>query len=180
MDTRSTSPPTSSSRDTPLEASSRPSGQSVSRLHGGKLNSECGNRTGAEQPDQSDRQWSVAEETKLAELVSKYWPMIVDEARRDGSPIPPADSPAWLKISTELGTVKATVDGDADSAAVGSDIPMHTPESCNKHWTTVANQMQAVQDAQVKRRRSSRSRQNCRRSSVCCVKPRSTRNGSWP
>ena len=83
----------------------------------------------------AERQWSVAEETRLADLVSKYWPQIIEEAQIVGSPILPGNSPAWVKISQELGTLE------------GSDCLLHSPESCNKHWTTVAEQMQAQQDA---------------------------------
>ncbi len=99
------------------------------------------------QPSQTDRQWSVAEETRLADLVSKYWPLIIEEAQRVGSPILPRDSPAWVKISTELGTI------------AGSNTPLHGPESCNTHWTAVAKQMQAQQEAQEAQERQQQEQQ---------------------
>lgn len=101
---------------------------------------------GAGRPSKSDRQWSVAEETRLADLVSKYWPVIIDEAQRVGSPILPGNSLAWVKISQELGTLE------------GSDCLLHSPESCNKHWTTVAEQMQAQQDALEQQQQAQRRR----------------------
>lgn len=165
MDSCNASPSVSSSNNTnSADVGSQHTDQHAAQPPGRQAVMEDGQQTGAERPAHPDRSWSAAEETHLAELVSKYWPMIIDEAQRDGAPISPADSPAWVRISTELGTIKAigTAHSDAEGVTAGLDVPLHSPESCNKHWTTVAKQMQAQQDAQERQKQAQQLEQHKR------------------